>query len=565
MTSHTHDRPPVAARTAGAILLTALLLTSPLTVPASAANDTAALLGQAESAKAASAPTGPHALEGSSGSAPELSSSQEGSWFLGRPVDSVLGPGQWYTTEEGRTWYGAYRTFDDEYAYCVDAGLKTPHPRFFTEGDGGETIDAATAAWALSTHTQSDSVPVQAALSALVRLDDSIPHRHAIEPGHPADLGEEFEDAAAQFDAINEESSRFAGPYSLDVEIRPRMLQAYDGRYGPPLVEAANEDHLLLRGFPLEAVVSLTSASGHQMTGHRVRLSAAGASAREESIVVGEEPAVVSLADLASEDITVDAVASDLPATSVILHRPRGLGSDRVQAVVTAGEPVTVTAQGVYDRGPEPDPGPEAPDRPQLPQPEQTNHADEPRAEESEGPRVEVHMPRPTTLPLPSDSPESPESPDQSDSPDRPEAPDEGTEPTASASPSPPPVTAQPVPERTHDAPRKPDAPGTQDAPRSPDATQEPEATHPPRPGRTAEPQQSSVPSASPPSEPSASPPSVEEDDPAQKEESMQEEETVPASLPRTGTDSTTAIGLAITLLAVGAGAVTLSRRNSGR
>src|SRR5699024_10497109 len=130
MTPHMHGRPLLAAQTAGAILLTALLVSSPLPASAAVSQDSAVSLGQAPASETgASARTDPGPRPGAeAGTQPELGSSQEGSWFLGRPVDSVLGPGQWYTTAAGRTWYGAYQTFEDEYAYCVDVGLKTPHP-----------------------------------------------------------------------------------------------------------------------------------------------------------------------------------------------------------------------------------------------------------------------------------------------------------------------------------------------------------------------------------------------------------------------------------------------------
>ena len=534
-------------------------------------------LGHADTTEADSpAPIGPGPrLEGSPGAAPELGSSQEGSWFLGRAVDSVLGPGQWYATEQGRTWYGAYRTFEDEYAYCVDAGLKTPHPRYFSDVEGGEPIDAPATAWALSTHAQSDSAPVQAALSALVRLDDDIPHRHVIEPGHPADLGEDFTDAAAEIATIEEDASRLAGPYTLSVEIRPMMLRAYDGQYGP--VEPAESDggadrgsadptavdpagadpaavpadadtgssgRPLLRGFPLEAVVSLTSASGHQVPGHRVRLSATGARSGDDGIVTGDEPTVVRLTDLTEDRITVEAIASDLPATSVALHRPRGLGSDRVQAVVTAGERTTATAQADYDRGPDP--------------------------EADEGPRVEAPMPRPTTLPQPTGSPEQP---------DTTEAPDEEHEST-DPSPLPAPgLTAFPVPTRTAEAPRSPER--TQppqetqpheetqpsDESRAPDESRRPEDTQTPAetpqeeeaPSPTAAPQPGNTETSGPSEEAQprvATPPSTS------TPPEQQPEETVPVSLPRTGSDSRMVVGLAITLVAVGVGALTLTRRH---
>src|SRR5699024_11438416 len=73
------------------------------------------------------------------------------------------------------------------------------------------------------------------ARSALVRLDDAIPPRHQIPPGHPADLGADFAGAAEQFAAIEEDAARLAGPYTLSVDIRARTFRALDGQHGPPL------------------------------------------------------------------------------------------------------------------------------------------------------------------------------------------------------------------------------------------------------------------------------------------------------------------------------------------
>lgn len=403
---------------------------------------------------------------------PQLSASQEGTWLLGRSVDSVLGPGQWYTAEQGRTWYGAYRTFPDDFAYCVDAGLRTPHSRHFDGDQEGEAIASARSGWALDTHAQSESADVQSALSALVRLDEEIPHRHQIPPGHPSELGAAFADAAAEFAAIENDAELFAGPYTLSVDIRVRTFRALDGQFGPPLRDAAvGVDEAVDRsssddgtqptsGFPLEAVVSLTSASGQPMAGHRVDLDATGARTAVDSVVTAEQPTVVALTDLDADRLVVDASAAELPATTVELHRPRGLGSDRVQAVVTAGEPTNATAQAVYERPPQP--------------------------EETDQPRVELPMPRPTTLPTPSATPEPPvptrtPEPTEEASEEPAETPSEEPEETPSTEP-PAPTTApesSPEPEVPETPSESPDS--TPDVGESPTGPRPPTHRRPPR------------------------------------------------------------------------------------
>lgn len=527
MTPRMHLSP--TARTACAALLTGLLVASPAVAPAAAHS--------------------PHQLNSTShlagDSDPQLAGSQEGTWMLGRSVDSILGPGQWYTAEEGRTWYGAYRTFPDEFAYCVDAGLKTPHTRHFDDDQEGEAITSAQSAWALDEHAQSESGHVQAALSALVRLDEDIPHRHQIPPGHPSDLGADFADTAAEFAAIEEDAELLAGPYTLSVDIRVRTFRALDRQADPPLHDEAmgseagsatkvaadeadapstDDASPLTSEFPVEAVVSLTSASGEPMTGHRVDVSATGARTAVDSVVTAEQPTVVALTDLDADSVTVDASAGDLPATTVELHRPRGLGSDRVQAVVTAGEPTSATAQAVYDRPPQP--------------------------EETEPPRVEVPKPQPTTLPTPSPTPEPPaptSEPEPSEEPA--EEPSEEPSDEPSEEPEEPPTTAPPAPTEAPETPPAPDAPETPDAPESPDGT--PDATE--VPDETTAPGTPDATEAPPQTETPVTPHDAPRD--------TAEDEPVPTSLPRTGADSVMALGLAITLIAVGVAALTFTRR----
>jgi hypothetical protein len=436
----------------------------------------------------------------------QLAASQEGSWFLGQSVDSVLGPGLWYTAPQGRTWYGAYRTFPDQYAYCTDAGLRTPHPHFFKDSASGEPVEAAQTAWALHTHRTSDSKDVHAALSALVRLDDAIPHRHAIPPGHPKDLGSDFAKAARSFEQITEDAQRFAGPYSLEVTIRDRTVRALRAEVsGPDEVADAPAQDVNIR--TMDVVVSLTSAAGHEVPGHAVDLTVKGAEAAEDRITTGDERTVVDLDPTPGEAITVEASAAGLPATDVLLHRPKGMGSDRVQAVVTPGEPISLTAKDSRDAEVEKPPTPSP-----VPLPTAT-----------------VTYAPPTTAP--------PTSPPPSTAPPAPtDGPEETSPPDKSPAPEETPGTAAP----TDDAPTE--APPTTEAP---EPTRAPETSEAPQETATPE---------------DALPPRGDEEPPAPQAPAPPDQ-SAPDTLPRTGVEATAAAGLALTLVAVGVGVLALARR----
>ena len=521
MTPQTHDRRPsprpAAARTAGALLVTTALLVSPLLAGGASASpgsghlpDTVRI--EAPGAAPALSSSGSGSLGGSDGELgssdgelesdddeAQLAASQEGSWFLGQSVDSVLGPGQWYTAPQGRTWYGAYRTFPDQYAYCTDAGLRTPRPRFFKDSAAGEPVETAQTAWALHTHRTSDAKDVHAALSALVRLDDAIPHRHAIPPGHPKDLGSDFAGAARSFEQITKDAQRFAGPYSLEVTIRDRTVRALRAEVADPPAQDVS-----IR--TMDVVISLTSAAGHEVPGHAVDLTVTGAEAAEDRITTGDERTVVDLDPTPGEAITVEARAADLPATDVLLHRPRGVGSDRVQAVVTPGESVSLTASDSRDAEVETPPTPSP-----FPLPTATATYAPPTTAPPTSP------PPSTTPPAPTEEPEETPTPEET-----------------------------PVPEETPDSP----AP-TEDAPtEAPPTAEAPEPTRVPE---TSEAPQETAPEAPLPPRGGEEPPAPQAPAPP--------EQSAPDTLPRTGVDATAAAGLALTLVAVGVGVLALTRR----
>ena len=147
---------------------------------------------------------------------------------------NAYGPGIWHHAKQGKTWYGSYRTFPDTSAYCIDAGKKSPLPKYF-QGAKAEKIASAQTAWALSEYAGSKSKDVQAALSAMARLDKNLPHDHKVPPQKPDDLGKKFAAAAKKHTTILAEAKKFAGPYTLDISLEPvlRMpvLEPYAARH----------------------------------------------------------------------------------------------------------------------------------------------------------------------------------------------------------------------------------------------------------------------------------------------------------------------------------------------
>src|SRR5699024_2513851 len=133
---------------------------------------------------------------------------------------NAYGPGIWHHAKAGKTWYGSYRTFPDTSAYCIDAGKKSPLSKYF-RGATSEPATSAQTAWALHEYADSKSKDVQAALSAIARLDKTLPHDHKVPPQKPADLGRKFTGAAKQHSSILTKAKRYAGPYTLHVSLEP--------------------------------------------------------------------------------------------------------------------------------------------------------------------------------------------------------------------------------------------------------------------------------------------------------------------------------------------------------
>lgn len=267
----------------------------------------------------------------------------------------IYGPGLWHRAAEGRTWYGAYRTFPNTFAYCIDAGRQTPLSKYFADAKPA-TVTSARTAWALHTYSGSDSADVQAALSAIARVDERIEHDHAVPPRELDELGSRFSGAAKQYRTILAQAEKFAGPYSLDVELAPMpvpdrpVLEPYDAEEAEPDAATLSSDSTddapsEQPGEALGLTVSLTSASGALVPDIPIALEVTGADG-PETIVSDTSPSTLTLSVRAPGRVTVSASASVAPET-VRLYEPTS--GTRVQRVITPDEPTTVTADATVD------------------------------------------------------------------------------------------------------------------------------------------------------------------------------------------------------------------------
>ncbi|MBM6591308.1 LPXTG cell wall anchor domain-containing protein [Brevibacterium sp. RIT 803] len=271
-------------------------------------------------------------------------------------ASDTYGPGIWHHAAQGKTWYGSYRTFDDTQAYCIDAGKQSPLPKYFTNSKA-QKITTAQTAWALHEYSGSESADVQAALSALARLDEAIPHDHKVPPREPGDLGKKFTGAAKQFSKISAEAKKLAGPYTLDVSLTPvvamPVLEPY-GKQGPEGgdFERVDDDQDDDAGpqFPttdtVTLSVSLTSSSGTAVPGIPITLDIDGTEDAPKSLTSEVKPVVTTLRLKAPAAVTAKASASLAPE-SVLLYEPQK--TKRVQRVITPDKPVKISAQAKID------------------------------------------------------------------------------------------------------------------------------------------------------------------------------------------------------------------------
>lgn len=268
---------------------------------------------------------------------------------------NAYGPGIWHHAKQGKTWYGSYRTFPDTSSYCIDAGKKSPLPKYF-KGAKADTVTSARTAWALHEYAGSKSKDVQAALSAMARLDKTLPHDHKVPPQKPAGLGKKFAGVAKKHSTILAEAKKFAGPYTLDISLEPVLRMPVLEPYAAPesatspdswASDAPGKGKIL--GIPTDEAtlkISLTSASGAQVPDIPVTLKTAGTAKAPKALTTGKEPVTTTLQASAPGTLSVAASAKVAPQTVRVFEPTSGT---RVQRVITPDTPDSVTDKASLD------------------------------------------------------------------------------------------------------------------------------------------------------------------------------------------------------------------------
>ena len=268
---------------------------------------------------------------------------------------NAYGPGIWHHAKQGKTWYGSYRTFPDTSSYCIDAGKKSPLPKYF-KGAKADTVTSARTAWALHEYAGSKSKDVQAALSAMARLDKALPHDHKVPPQKPAGLGKKFAGVAKKYSTILAEAKKFAGPYTLDISLEPVLRMPVLEPYAAPesatspdswASDAPGKGKIL--GIPTDEAtlkISLTSASGAQVPDIPVTLKTAGTAIAPKALTTGKEPVTTTLQASAPGTLSVAASAKVAPQTVRVFEPTSGT---RVQRVITPDTPDSVTDKASLD------------------------------------------------------------------------------------------------------------------------------------------------------------------------------------------------------------------------
>ncbi|WP_241897104.1 hypothetical protein, partial [Brevibacterium epidermidis] len=268
---------------------------------------------------------------------------------------NAYGPGIWHHAKQGKTWYGSYRTFPDTSSYCIDAGKKSPLPKYF-KGAKADTVTSARTAWALHEYAGSKSKDVQAALSAMARLDKALPHDHKVPPQKPAGLGKKFAGVAKKHSTILAEAKKFAGPYTLDISLEPVLRMPVLEPYAAPesatspdswASDAPGKGKIL--GIPTDEAtlkISLTSASGAQVPDIPVTLKTDGTAKAPKALTTGKEPVTTTLQASAPGTLSVAASANVAPQTVRVFEPTSGT---RVQRVITPDTPDSVTDKASLD------------------------------------------------------------------------------------------------------------------------------------------------------------------------------------------------------------------------
>lgn len=352
----------------------------------------------------------------------------------------MYGPGLWHHAPAGRTWYGGYfslpgSSLSHAVAYCIDAGLKSPYPQYFTRAEG-KPVTSAETAWALSQHGTADDAGVQAALAAMARLDESLEHDHAIAPAEPGELGAEFAKAAEAYAHITKDAADLAGPYRVELSLAEEPV--LDGPATPLATPADAEPAAPVSDGPLTARISVLAAAGEALEDIPLEVEVTGGSVEDSQLRSAAEPLSVSVTPdrWDAGDVTVTVTASDLPATEVVVYDPvdpkTGKPAERVQSIVTAGEPTAASATASHRVEPAPPTGTVSPPTVppiESPPPTTAPPTDEPTQVPTDEPTVTT--PPPATM--------SPPTTEAAPPPEQTTPPEAKPEPRSETTPPPPP------------------------------------------------------------------------------------------------------------------------------
>ena len=207
--------------------------------------------------------------------------------------DDFYGPGLWHKEGVHKTFYGAYLTIDGKPSYCLDAGLPSPRPQHF-KGAEPTSVRTPQTAWLLAEYADSKDSSRQAALSAFVKLDKALPHRHTMKVRTPKELGKKFAKAADMFTQMRKDAKDFAGPYTLALAPKHR-----DGK--------------------VFATPTLTSAAGKELDWPVDVVMTGGSEDLRKQVPAGTEVSVLAPPGAL---VSVEATAAGLPSTDVLVYKP---------------------------------------------------------------------------------------------------------------------------------------------------------------------------------------------------------------------------------------------------
>lgn len=221
------------------------------------------------------------------------------------------------------TWLGSYATFGgDPWAWCVDAGRAVPDP---AAGWSGREVEAPVLAYLLTRYASDTTPENHAALAWLVHTSGEVPHdpRTAV-PATPPVVG--GVDLGPRVAALRADAERYAGPYSVRVEV-----SADPGGTGSVRAVLVSAAGAAVPGWPMTVRLDGPAAL------------ADGSRQASATTADGEQEWPLTVAESGTVTATV---AVRAPRTVVTLHTADRAG---VQRVVTAAPPQEVSGQAVTE------------------------------------------------------------------------------------------------------------------------------------------------------------------------------------------------------------------------